>query len=114
MVIALIEKLQAALARGDRLASVGTMAASVAQLPPTALLLAGRTPVVHGDGLQSRDYVYVADVDVVRRFHRVTGAPLGEIPISGATFLNDIAVAADGSAAIEVSSKCPPSRSGEG
>jgi UDP-glucose 4-epimerase len=28
----------------------------------TAMLLAGRTPVVHGDGLQSRDFVYVADV----------------------------------------------------
>lgn len=28
----------------------------------TALLLGGRTPVVHGDGLQSRDFVYVADV----------------------------------------------------
>lgn len=27
-----------------------------------ALLAAGRTPTVHGDGLQSRDFVYVADV----------------------------------------------------
>ncbi len=28
----------------------------------TAALSAGRTPTVHGDGLQSRDFVYVADV----------------------------------------------------
>lgn len=28
----------------------------------TALLAAGRTPTVHGDGLQSRDFVYVSDV----------------------------------------------------
>ena len=27
-----------------------------------ALLAAGRTPTIHGDGLQSRDFVYVADV----------------------------------------------------
>lgn len=28
----------------------------------TAALLAGRSPTVHGDGLQSRDFIYVADV----------------------------------------------------
>ncbi len=28
----------------------------------SALLAAGRTPTVHGDGLQSRDFVYVSDV----------------------------------------------------
>src|SRR5262249_49881808 len=28
----------------------------------TAALTAGRTPTVHGDGLQSRDFVYVSDV----------------------------------------------------
>jgi streptogramin lyase len=43
------------------------------------------------------DTLYVADVDVVRRFHRATAAPLGEIPIPGATFLNDVAVGPDGS-----------------
>jgi streptogramin lyase len=43
------------------------------------------------------DTLYVADIDVVRRFHRVTGAVLGEIPISGAVFLNDVATGADGS-----------------
>ncbi len=43
------------------------------------------------------DTLYVADVDVVRRFHRVTGAPLGEVAIPRATFLNDVAVGADGS-----------------
>lgn len=43
------------------------------------------------------DTLYVADIDVVRRFHRATAAPLGEIPIPGATFLNDVAVGPDGS-----------------
>lgn len=42
------------------------------------------------------DTLYVADIDVVRRFHRVTGAPLGEIPVPGAGFLNDLAVGPDG------------------
>jgi DNA-binding beta-propeller fold protein YncE len=49
-----------------------------------------------GTGIRG-DTLYVADIDVVRRFHRTTGAPLGEIPIQGATFLNDVAVGADGS-----------------
>ena len=43
------------------------------------------------------DTLYVADIDVIRRFHRSTGAPLGEIAITGATFLNDVAVGPDGS-----------------
>jgi sugar lactone lactonase YvrE len=42
-------------------------------------------------------YLYVADIDVVRRFDRRTGGPRGEIPIPGATFLNDIAATEDGS-----------------
>jgi streptogramin lyase len=42
------------------------------------------------------DTLYVADIDVVRRFHRTTGASLGEIPVAGATMLNDVAVAPDG------------------
>jgi sugar lactone lactonase YvrE len=45
---------------------------------------------VHGDTL------FVADIDSVRAFHRTTGAPLGARPIAGAAFLNDLAVAADG------------------
>lgn len=49
-----------------------------------------------GTGIRG-DTLYVADIDVVRRFNRVTGVPLGEIAIPGATFLNDIAVGADGS-----------------
>jgi hypothetical protein len=49
-----------------------------------------------GSGIRG-DTLYVADIDVVRRFHRATGAPLGEIPVPGATFLNDVAVGADGS-----------------
>jgi UDP-glucose 4-epimerase len=38
-----------------------------------AALAAGRTPVVHGDGLQSRDFVYVADV--VRALMRAAEVP---------------------------------------
>ncbi len=41
------------------------------------------------------DVLYVTDIDVVRMFHRVTGEPLGEIEVEGATFLNDLAPAAD-------------------
>lgn len=37
------------------------------------------------------DSLYVADIDRVRKFDRRTGAPLGEITIAGASFLNDIA-----------------------
>jgi sugar lactone lactonase YvrE len=40
--------------------------------------------------------LYVADINVVRKFDAKTGEPKGEIKIDGATFLNDIAVAADG------------------
>ena len=40
--------------------------------------------------------LYVADITVVRKFDLKTGAPKGDIPIPGATFLNDIAVAKDG------------------
>jgi sugar lactone lactonase YvrE len=40
--------------------------------------------------------LYVADIDTVRKFDAKTGAPKGDIPIKGTTFLNDIAVAADG------------------
>jgi len=42
------------------------------------------------------DTLFVADIDVVRLFHRVSGAPLGEWPVPGATFLNDVAVGPDG------------------
>ena len=40
--------------------------------------------------------LYVSDITVVRKFDAKTGAPKGDIPIAGATFLNDIAVSADG------------------
>jgi len=43
------------------------------------------------------DYLYVADLTVLRRFDRRTGAPRGEFTIPGATFLNDVAAAEDGS-----------------
>jgi len=42
------------------------------------------------------DVLYVADLDTVRMFDRKTGAPTGEVKIAGATFLNDVALGADG------------------
>jgi sugar lactone lactonase YvrE len=42
------------------------------------------------------DTLLVTDIDVVRLFHRITGAPLGEWAVAGATFLNGIAVGYDG------------------
>ena len=42
------------------------------------------------------DSLYVADIDCVRIFHRMTGAAEGEVCIDGATFLNDVALAPDG------------------
>ncbi len=43
------------------------------------------------------DVLWVADIDVVRKFERATGKPLGEVPVPGASFLNDVSVAPDGS-----------------
>jgi len=42
------------------------------------------------------DTLFVADIDCIRRFSRVTGAAAGEQCIPGATFLNDLAVGPDG------------------
>ncbi|MEY3162148.1 MAG: hypothetical protein RIT25_2139 [Planctomycetota bacterium] len=42
------------------------------------------------------DVLWVADIDVVRKFERATGKPLGEVAIPGASFLNDVSVAPDG------------------
>ncbi|HVW30457.1 MAG TPA: hypothetical protein VHC69_34105 [Polyangiaceae bacterium] len=48
-------------------------------------------------GLAIADGVlYVADVSVVRRFDAATGAPKGDIPVPGSTFLNDLATGPDG------------------
>jgi hypothetical protein len=35
--------------------------------------------------------LFVSDVTAVRKFDRHTGAPLGEVPLAGATFINDLA-----------------------
>ncbi len=43
-----------------------------------------------------KDRLYVADVDTIRIFDNNTGKPLDEIQIKGTTFLNDVAVASDG------------------
>jgi hypothetical protein len=44
----------------------------------------------------SEGVLYVTDITVVRRFDLKTGAPRPDIPVAGATSLNDIAVAPDG------------------
>lgn len=40
--------------------------------------------------------LYVTDISVVRKFDARTGEPMGEIPVAGATFLNDLASGPDG------------------
>jgi sugar lactone lactonase YvrE len=40
--------------------------------------------------------LYVADITVVRMFDAKTGAPKGDVPIAGSTFLNDLASGPDG------------------
>lgn len=42
------------------------------------------------------DTLFVADIDAVRLFDRASGAALGEWPLEGAAFLNDLAVGPDG------------------
>jgi sugar lactone lactonase YvrE len=42
------------------------------------------------------DDLWVADINVVRRFNRKTGEPSPETPIPNSYFLNDVAAAADG------------------
>jgi hypothetical protein len=42
------------------------------------------------------DTLFVADIDAVRLFDRRSGAALGEWPLDGAAFLNDVAVGPDG------------------
>lgn len=41
------------------------------------------------------DTLVVADIDVLRLFHRRTGAPLGRLVVEGASFLNDVAIGPD-------------------
>ncbi len=57
-----------------------------------ATLHAPKGMAVHGDTL------WVADIDVLRGFHRLNGAPLATIDFAphGATLLNDVALAPDG------------------
>ncbi len=45
----------------------------------------------------AKGILYVADIDVIRKFDAKTGAPKGEIAVKGATFLNDVASSEDGS-----------------
>lgn len=43
------------------------------------------------------DVLWVSDIDTLRKFDRTTGAPIGEVAIPGATFLNDVSAGPDGS-----------------
>jgi sugar lactone lactonase YvrE len=43
------------------------------------------------------EVLWVADIDVLRKFDRNSGEPLGEVVIPGATFLNDVSAGPDGS-----------------
>lgn len=62
--------------------------------------IAGGTNKVKLDGPKglaiSQGVLYVADITVVRKFDTKTGAPKGDIPIAGSTFLNDVAAGPDG------------------
>lgn len=42
------------------------------------------------------DTLIVADIDRVRLFDRVSGAPIGDWPVDGASFLNDVTVSPSG------------------
>ncbi len=42
------------------------------------------------------DVLWVCDIDVLRKFHRTGGEPLGEVAIPGATCLADVSAAPDG------------------
>ncbi len=42
------------------------------------------------------DTLWVADIDVLRAFDKNSGAVLATIPVSGATFLNDVVIGPDG------------------
>jgi sugar lactone lactonase YvrE len=42
------------------------------------------------------DTLWIADIDVVHAVNKRTGKPIADIPIKGATFLNDVAVGPDG------------------
>lgn len=42
------------------------------------------------------DRLYVTDIDTVRIFDRQSGAPVGEVKVPGATFLNDLVTTSDG------------------
>lgn len=68
----------------------------------TIFVAAGRNGAVldapKGMAIQG-DTLWVADIDVVRGFHRRTGAPVGEVDLRpfGAVMLNDVALGPDGS-----------------
>lgn len=55
----------------------------------------------------SGERLYVADIDEVRVFDRNTGAPIESFPVEGATFLNDVTAARDGTVYVTDSGLAP-------
>ena len=76
----------------SRLAPDGTVMALkwIDGAAPDVTLNAPKGMAIKGDTL------FVADIDALRLFHRVSGAALGSRTVPGATFLNDVAVGPDG------------------
>ncbi|HEX6052207.1 MAG TPA: hypothetical protein VFZ21_23240 [Gemmatimonadaceae bacterium] len=76
--------------------------ASAADLDEASILAGGGTGGVTLDAPKgmaiSGDTLWVADIDKLRGFHRVTGAPLGTVDFAslGAVLLNDVAVGPGG------------------
>ena len=57
----------------------------------------GEVTLISPKGMAIRkDVLYVADIDVVRKFDVASGAPEGKVAVGKATFLNDIALAPNG------------------
>src|SRR4051812_27379507 len=44
----------------------------------------------------SGDTLWVADIDVIHAINKRTGASIADVPVKGATFLNDVAIGPDG------------------
>jgi sugar lactone lactonase YvrE len=79
--------------------------AFIAKLSPDGSVLAARFIDAAAEGVTLNapkgmaivgDQLYVSDIDTVRVFDRHDGHAIGEIPIAGASFLNDVAVCPEG------------------
>ena len=68
-------------------------------LDSTAAFVAGGSQGVTLNGPKGMaivgDTLWVADIDQLRGFHRLTGAPIASVTVKGAAFLNDVAAGPD-------------------